>query len=115
MPRLPLAALLLIALAAPAPAQPLHERIDRAAAVGEKDFDKNAAPLASDAEFLRRIYLDLPGTTPTATDARAFFKDTASGKRAKLIDRLLESPEHARRLQDYFDVMLMERRPDKHV
>lgn len=122
MPRPPhsrgsFAVLVLTALAAPALAQPapLHERIDRAGAVGEKDLDKTAAPLAPDAEFLRRVTLDLTGTIPSAADARAFLADTTADKRAKLIDRLLSSPEHARHLQNVFDVMLMERRPDKHV
>jgi len=115
MPRLSLAALVLTALAPPALAQPLHDRIDRAAALAEKDLDGTAAPRASDPEFLRRITLDLTGTIPTATDARAFLKETTPDKRVKVIDRLLASPEHARHLQNVFDVMLMERRPDKYV
>jgi hypothetical protein len=117
MPRLSLAVAILSALAAPALAEPppLHERIDRAVAAGEKDFDKNAAAPASDAEFFRRITLDLTGTIPTAAEARAFLKDSAADKRARLIDRLLASPEYARHMQDVFDVMLMERRPDKNV
>jgi hypothetical protein len=113
MPRFALAALLPFALTAPAFAgpAPLHERIDRAVALVEH----NAAPLASDAEFLRRVTLDLTGTIPTADDASAFLKDTAPDKRTKLIDRLLQGPAYARHMQDVFDVMLMERRPDKNV
>jgi hypothetical protein len=111
MPRLSLAALLFAALSAPAFAEaPLHERIDRAAASAEK-----AAPAAADAEFLRRVSLDLTGTLPTAAEARAFLKDSAADKRARLIDRLLASPEYARHMADVFGVMLMERRPDKYV
>jgi hypothetical protein len=79
------------------------------------DFDKQAAPLATDEEFLRRVYLDLTGTIPTSDAARAFFKDTAKDKRVQLIERLLASPEYARHMASVFDVMLMERRPDKHV
>ena len=94
---------------------PLHERIDRAIAAAQPDFAKKAAGLASDAEFLRRIYLDLTGSIPTSAQARAFFEDRSPGKRAALIDRLLASPEHARHLAAVLDVMLMERRPDKHV
>jgi hypothetical protein len=94
---------------------PLHERIDQGIAASKTDFEKQAAPLASDAEFLRRIYLDLTGTIPTADQARAFLKDTAADKRQKLIDRLLASPECARHLAYVFDVALMERRPDKNV
>lgn len=48
---------------------------------------------ASDAEFLRRVFLDTIGTLPTADEARAFLADTAADKRAKLIDSLLQRPE----------------------
>lgn len=51
--------------------------------------------LADDATFLRRVYLDVIGTLPTATEAREFLADTDQKKRAKLIDKLLERPEHA--------------------
>jgi hypothetical protein len=108
-------AVLLAVFAAPALGEPLHERIDRAVAAGEENFAKRAAGPASDAEFLRRITLDLTGTIPTAADTRAFLKDTSPDKRTRLIDQLLASPEYARRMQEVFDVMLMERRPDKNV
>lgn len=92
---------------------PLHKRIDQAIAAAKPDFAHEAAPLADDAEFLRRVYLDLTGTIPTATEARAFLKDPSPGKRQTLIDRLLNSPEHARHFAIVLDVLLMERRPDK--
>jgi hypothetical protein len=94
---------------------PLHQRIDRAIAAAQPDFAQHAAAPTSDAEFLRRIFLDLTGVIPTATETRTFLNDRSTDKRTKLIDRLLASPEHARRLATVFDVMLMERRPDKHV
>jgi hypothetical protein len=46
------------------------------------------APLASDSEFLRRVYLDLTGRLPTADQARAFLNSTEPDKRDKLIDSL---------------------------
>lgn len=46
-------------------------------------------PLASDAAFLRRIYLDIIGLPPAADEVTAFLADTAPDKRTKLIDRLL--------------------------
>jgi hypothetical protein len=94
---------------------PLHERIDQMIAAGTPNLEKQAAPTASDAEFLRRITLDLTGCIPTSEQARAFLADSTADKRRKLIERLLASPEYARHLSDVFDVMLMERRPDKHV
>jgi hypothetical protein len=73
------------------------------------------APPAGDAVFLRRLYLDLTGRIPTAEEARGFLDDPAPEKRGRLIEKLLSSPEHARRLQWFFDVTLMERRGEKHV
>jgi hypothetical protein len=96
----------------PAPAQPLHQRVDALIAAGVPDYRAAAAPLAADAEFLRRATLDLTGTIPTAAEARAFLADPDPAKRAKLIDRLLASPGFARHLARAFDVWLMDRRPD---
>ncbi len=70
---------------------------------------------ASDAEFLRRISLDLIGMPPTADEARAFIKDVAADKRVKLIDRLFESTHFVRRFAEALDLMLMERRPNTNV
>lgn len=47
----------------------------------------------TDAEFIRRVYLDTIGTLPRPDEARAFFAETAPDKRRKLIDRLLARPE----------------------
>src|SRR5688572_17632352 len=78
--------------------QPLHQRIDALVAAKTPNYDKIAAALADDAEFLRRIYLDLTGCVPSANQARAFLDDKDANKRQKLIEQLLASPEHARHL-----------------
>ncbi|MDZ4784397.1 MAG: DUF1549 and DUF1553 domain-containing protein [Planctomycetia bacterium] len=62
---------------------------------------------AGDAEFLRRAYLDLAGTIPTAAEARTFFADADPDKRAKLIDRLTESPAYASHLANVWRQMLL--------
>jgi hypothetical protein len=51
--------------------------------------------LADDTTFLRRAYLDVIGTLPTAKEARDFVADAEPKKRANLIDALLERPEYA--------------------
>src|SRR4051794_7503203 len=95
-------------LALPAAAQaPLHQRIDQAIAAASPTFAKEAAAVASDEEFLRRVYLDLTGSIPTAAQARDFLGDQSPDKRARLIDRLLAGPEFARHMALTFDVMLM--------
>jgi hypothetical protein len=90
----------------------LHERID---ALVESTAPGLVAPGASDADFLRRAYLDFTGTIPDAATARAFLDDADAGKRAALVDRLLASPRFARHMQHTFDVAWMERRPDKGI
>ena len=52
--------------------------------------------LCSDAVFLRRAYLDVIGTLPTAKEVREFLQDPdTKTKRRRLIDRLLERDEFA--------------------
>jgi len=53
------------------------------------------ARTCSDAVFLRRVYLDLIGTLPTAAEAEAFLDSERPDKRRELIDELLERPEFA--------------------
>lgn len=52
-----------------------------------------AANPCSDAVFVRRVYLDVIGTLPTAEEAKTFLDDPNPKKRAALIDGLLERPE----------------------
>jgi hypothetical protein len=67
--------------------------------IDEHVFNKLAAlhiepsDLCTDAEFVRRAYLDTIGVLPTPAEARTFLDDKAADKRAKLIDALLERPE----------------------
>jgi hypothetical protein len=66
------------------------------------------APLSGDAEFLRRVCLDLTGTLPPPERVRAFLADPDPDKRDKLIDTLLDSPQYVDfwtyRLADLFRV-----------
>jgi hypothetical protein len=43
------------------------------------------APLADDAEFMRRVYLDLAGKIPLASEVHDFLQNPAPNKRARLI------------------------------
>jgi hypothetical protein len=91
---------------------PLHQRIDKIIAAG---IVAPPGERADDPEFMRRIFLDLTGTIPSAEKARAFLKNSDPDKRAKLIDELLARPEHFQHLATTFDVWLMERRAEAHV
>lgn len=63
-------------------------------------------PSASDAVFIRRAYLTATGRLPSAGAVREFLKDKAPDKRAKLIDRLLNSSEYADMMTMRFADML---------
>ncbi|MDD2598681.1 MAG: DUF1553 domain-containing protein [Kiritimatiellae bacterium] len=49
----------------------------------------------TDQVFLRRAYLDITGTLPTADEARRFLEDKSFNKRIKLIDTLLATDAYA--------------------
>lgn len=72
-------------------------------------------PRCSDAEYLRRVSLDLTGQPPTADQVRTFLSDTAPDKRRQLVTKLVRSPHFARHITHRLDVMLMERRANKQV
>ena len=65
--------------------------IDELVAAKWRAMQVEPAPLATDAEFLRRVTLDLTGLPPTAADVRAFLADRRDTriKRAELVQRLL--------------------------
>jgi len=52
--------------------------------------------LASDAQFVRRVYLDLIGTLPSPVEARDFLANSRPDKRQQLINSLLDRPEYSR-------------------
>ncbi len=77
--------------AAPTP----QNEIDRLVFARWKQRDLEPARLCSDAVFVRRAYLDVIGTLPTALQAREFILDTRPDKRRVLIDQLLAREEFA--------------------
>ena len=58
--------------------------------------------LTTDAEFLRRVRLDLTGRIPTKAEVLNFLADTSSDKRERLVRTLLNTPEWADRWAMYF-------------
>src|SRR5256885_1266406 len=95
---------------------PLNNYIDDQIFAKLRTLRMNPSELCSDEVFVRRAYLDLLGILPTAEEARTFVNQSACssrrkeahfskseirnpkseiGKRARLIDQLLERPEFA--------------------
>ncbi len=76
-------------------APPIANFIDEHVFARQQDLQLLPAERATDAVFLRRVYLDAIGTLPTVDEARRFLDSPDSDKRAKLIDELLEREEFA--------------------
>ncbi len=69
--------------------------IDKHLVANWKRLGVTPSPLAADDEFIRRASLDICGTLPTLDEVKTYVADTRPGKRARLIDRLLDRPEYA--------------------
>ena len=63
-------------------------------------------PPASDAQFVRRLYLDVIGRIPTEREALAFLADPSAGKRAALVNSLLNSPGYTMHMFNWLADML---------
>jgi len=68
-------------------------RIDELVVGRLKQLGIAPAKVCSDGVFVRRVYLDVTGTLPTADEAQRFLNDSDPDKRRKLVDRLLERDE----------------------
>src|SRR5580692_387615 len=75
---------------------PQHNYIDREIDAKLERLRIQPSPTAGDAEFLRRVSLDLTGLLPPPETVRAFVADPAPSrvKRSKMIDRLIASPAY---------------------
>lgn len=105
------AALFLTWLPASAQSQvPLHRRIDALIRAGAKGQPFSSS--ADDAEFLRRVTLDLAGRIPTVTETRQYLADKSPDRRAKVVDRLLAAPSYPVHMAERFHAMFMERLGD---
>lgn len=65
-------------------------------AAGWKVQGVEPSPLADDAEWLRRVYLDVVGHIPPVEVAEKFLADRDLRKREKLLDTLLDDPAYVR-------------------
>ncbi len=76
--------------------------IDRLVAKELQASNLAAAPKTSDEQFVRRVWLDLTGHLPAPADVSEFVTDPNPNKRARLIDRLLDSEDYARHWARYW-------------
>jgi hypothetical protein len=87
--------------------QALVETIDRLIAARWAEAKTQPAPPADDAEYLRRVSLDLTGKIPSASQVREFLDDPSPDKRAKLVERLLASPSYSAHMTHLWRALLL--------
>jgi hypothetical protein len=85
----------------------LARLIDRAIQDRLSAEQVNPASPADDAEFLRRVYLDITGVIPPTDKAVAFLDSKEPDRRARLIDELLASPNFGRHMADLWQEQLL--------
>ena len=75
---------------------PQYNYVDQLIDVKLKRLKILPSPTVDDAEFLRRVSLDLIGLAPTPEEIRAFVADKSESraKRSHMIDQLLSRPEY---------------------
>jgi len=87
--------------------------IDRSIQKKWQELGIMPSELCSDEVFIRRVYLDLTGSLPTPSKLRAFLANNDPGKRDKLVDTLLESPEYTYLFANkWADILRVKRRGD---
>lgn len=75
--------------------QPSNNQVDQFVAEKWKRMKILPSDLCTDAEFIRRVYLDLTGLPPVTDDVKSFLEDSTDRqvKRDAMIDRLMASPD----------------------
>jgi hypothetical protein len=85
----------------------LTERIDEQLAAQWAKQGIHPVGPASDAEFLRRVYLDLTGRVPSVSEARDFLADPSPDRREQLVERVLADHDHATHFAAVWRQMLL--------
>ena len=99
---------------APAWEFPEQTLVDRYTAKKWRELGLVPSAVCPDEVFVRRAYLDITGTAPTPTQVTEFVADPDPGKRDRLVDRLVESPEYAYFFANkWADVLRVKRRGEQ--
>lgn len=88
-------------------AESLIARIDEHIAAKWKARNVREAAPCDDAEFLRRVYLDITGRIPRYADVRDFLEDQSPDKRQRVVDKLLDSGAYVQNMSRIWRVLLI--------
>lgn len=96
-----------VALPKETQAEALAAKIDRYLEAAWVSAKVTPAPLADDAEFFRRITLDLAGRIPKVAEVRDFLRDTRPDKRQRAIEALLQGNRYPVHFTNYWRALLL--------
>ncbi|MBE2227693.1 MAG: DUF1549 domain-containing protein [Ignavibacteria bacterium] len=74
--------------------------IDRLVSQKWKERGLEPSHKTNDAEFLRRLYIDVTGRIPNAAEVKQFLENKSKNKRAEKIDELLAADEYGGYMAD---------------
>ncbi|MCA9054451.1 MAG: DUF1549 domain-containing protein, partial [Planctomycetaceae bacterium] len=95
-------------------ADPLVSFINERVRTGWEENEVTPSAPADDAEWVRRVYLDVVGHVPPAEKVEAFMNDKDPAKRSKLVDELLEDPDYVQNMTAVWSNLLIGRNaPDR--
>ncbi len=77
------------------PKVPTKTKVDELVVAKLRKVGIVPSEVCTDAEFLRRVHLDLSATLPTPGEVRAFVADKSPDKRAKKVEELFKTPGYA--------------------
>jgi len=83
------------------------KEVDAAVADAWKEQGLNPTARCTDEEFVRRAYLDVIGTIPSAQEVEDFLADQHMEKREKLVESLLKTPGATRHAADLWAEVLV--------
>ncbi len=98
---------------APKPGTSTGAKLDYLDSMLKESWTQNSikpSPKSTDEEFLRRAYLDVLGRIPNIREAGDFLRGKDAGKRAKLVEYLLASPDYPKNFATQWKVILLGRK-----
>src|SRR5579884_2563833 len=93
----------------------LAARIDQLVEAGWTENHVLPAPLADDAEFIRRVYLDVAGRIPQVSEVHKFLDDKTPNKRRALVEELLKGPHYINHFTNVWRALLLPQNNNEQV